>query len=329
MFIKARVRTARNYVAPARHYSKKQTKRERWDTKQAAFVYLDGMYQLVLPHPRLSPFIHSYWQLDLSAEGACDVYENLFAYPYVNLVFSLGTPYFKSEDYFNRSEAILNTKLIGLRTLPIQYRHTASNYLIGVKFQPGGLYPFSSVPAHELVNQLVSLVDVLPTEGQALERLLSMPTTLVARSTKLNAFFGSQIKKINRHPYTTVQHLLGEFTKALRSKPATVDKWAESVHHTSKTIERYFNSVIGLPPKRCLNLIRCRQAVCYVQQSGDYGAATAFGYYDQNHFIKEVKKYTGLTPSQLIVAQPPVQPVELINNGEHTSHNKFAGSLLT
>lgn len=77
-----------------------------------------------------------------------------------------------------------------------------------------------------------------------------------------------------------------------------------STQYSYSTIERYFKRETGLTPKRYQSLQRYKQAVreLYVTRVTDWQYyVTKYGYYDQSHFIKEIKRYTSFTPQQLLL----------------------------
>ena len=73
-----------------------------------------------------------------------------------------------------------------------------------------------------------------------------------------------------------------------------------------KYLERHFLQIVGPTPKRFTRIARFQ----YVMQTLRYTAFHAWpsialdcGYYDQAHFIKEFKAFTGATPSEFIARQ--------------------------
>ena len=68
---------------------------------------------------------------------------------------------------------------------------------------------------------------------------------------------------------------------------------AEKMFVTSKTINRYFNRVVGISPKNYFSVVRARTALThYVNHNADFNPY-GFGYYDMSHFYKEVVRFTG------------------------------------
>lgn len=64
-----------------------------------------------------------------------------------------------------------------------------------------------------------------------------------------------------------------------------------------RKINRYFNKQFGLSLKTFLNIIRLRSSFDSIKDGILY---PQFDYYDQSHFIKEVRKYTGESPKELL-----------------------------
>ncbi|MGL5890192.1 MAG: AraC family transcriptional regulator, partial [Bacteroidia bacterium] len=58
----------------------------------------------------------------------------------------------------------------------------------------------------------------------------------------------------------------------------------------------YFNSRFGFPLKEFLKIVRCNAS--YKDIAGG-NLSPQKNFFDQAHFIKELKKYTGKTPKEL------------------------------
>jgi hypothetical protein len=71
---------------------------------------------------------------------------------------------------------------------------------------------------------------------------------------------------------------------------------AEQVFWTNRQINRYLNSYIGIPLKKFLTIQKCSEIVSGIVL-GKYSPYDSF--YDQAHFIREVKKHTGATPTKI------------------------------
>lgn len=80
-------------------------------------------------------------------------------------------------------------------------------------------------------------------------------------------------------------------------------KIMQATNYSYSTIERHFKRETGLTPKKFQTLSRFKAAVteiCATKNSDWMNYVTTYDYYDQAHFIKEVKKFARMTPNQLL-----------------------------
>ena len=84
----------------------------------------------------------------------------------------------------------------------------------------------------------------------------------------------------------------------------TIADLADRYSLSYKQLERLFQTYIGLSPKLYMRILRFNKTFrTFHQNQGQnrklVDVAYNTGYFDQNHYIKEVKAFSGLTPSQL------------------------------
>jgi len=76
----------------------------------------------------------------------------------------------------------------------------------------------------------------------------------------------------------------------------TVKELSQQVFWSSRQINRYFNQQFGISLKAYCNILRFRASLEHIAEGKLYPEEAFF---DQNHFIKEVKKYAGVVPKEL------------------------------
>lgn len=81
----------------------------------------------------------------------------------------------------------------------------------------------------------------------------------------------------------------------------SVTQVLEQVFWEQKQVNRYFNKYIGFSLKTYMNIQRAYSAYFDIKQAKL--APTQDTFYDQSHFIKEIKKYTGATPKEVFQNQ--------------------------
>jgi transcriptional regulator GlxA family with amidase domain len=71
---------------------------------------------------------------------------------------------------------------------------------------------------------------------------------------------------------------------------------------TQRSLERHFLDDIGMSPKELLHIFRINKAIRLINDKPNCdltGISYLSGYYDQSHFIKDIKKILGISPGQL------------------------------
>jgi AraC-like DNA-binding protein len=172
--------------------------------------------------------------------------------------------------------------------------------MIGVHFKPGGLAPFLEMPASELTGQVIELDDLWGGDAADLRHRLLEATGARARFRVLEEFLLRRtVRPLTHHP--AVAHALGELredTPVLR-----VRQVADSLGFSHKHFIELFRAAVGLTPKRFWRVRRFQQTLTGINagQSVDWAeVALAAGYYDQAHFVRDFKAFSGLTPSEYL-----------------------------
>lgn len=76
----------------------------------------------------------------------------------------------------------------------------------------------------------------------------------------------------------------------------TVKALSEKVAWSSRQINRYFNYQYGLSLKAYCNILRFRASLAHIAQGKLF---PELNFTDQTHFIKEIKKFSGVVPKEL------------------------------
>ncbi len=71
---------------------------------------------------------------------------------------------------------------------------------------------------------------------------------------------------------------------------------SNQIYWTNRQINRYLNKYIGVSLKKYLNIQKCYQSYLHIREGKFFPEK---GFFDQPHFIREIKKHTGETPKSL------------------------------
>jgi AraC-like DNA-binding protein len=181
--------------------------------------------------------------------------------------------------------------LSGIMNSVTSFKNLTKNSFLGIKFKPGGLAQFTNTPMSEYSNKLTEY------EDPKLKLLIDLDVRLTSR---LDKHFLSKMKdqKSVSPIINHIRHHQGKVSiKSLTEKFAIADR----------TLERIFNRQVGVAPKEFTSLIRFQAALGRILRKSSNelrdnleGLAFDSGFYDHAHFTREVKRFTGSCPTDLI-----------------------------
>jgi AraC-like DNA-binding protein len=201
---------------------------------------------------------------------------------------NLGTPYYLSVP--NKTHLInADDDILVLRDTSIEKFKQPTDHIFTVKFLPGGLEAVLGINQANLIGQVINLNRILPPE---FIKKIKQPLNFEERLALMQNFLLSCYKNKSGDHYLQFVTDCIENYDAARMQINT-SQMAEKMFVTSKTINRYFNKVVGTSPKNYFSIMRTRVALtAYVNQK-ELFTPYDFGYYDMSHFYKDVVKFTG------------------------------------
>jgi len=202
---------------------------------------------------------------------------------------NLGEPYFISGD--NKQHLIrADHDILILRDSIVERYNTPSDNIFTIKFYPGGLEAVLGISQLKCMGKVIDLKAILPPK---LLQQIKQPLSFTERCELMQRFLLSVFKNTRRndHYLRFVSDCIDHYQA--NDMQINTGEMAERMFTTSKTINRYFNRVVGISPKNYFSIMRARTALtCYVNQKATF-TPYDFGYYDMSHFYKEVVKFTG------------------------------------
>lgn len=243
------------------------------------------------PGPALSPFVRVVWTLE--HDGAPPPADRILPDGCMELVFHLGDP-FAALDRDGRAIVQPRAFLVGQMTEALRVAPSSRARVVGIRFQPGGAFPFLRAPQDRLAGTLPALEDVWPALARERERLgdeRSMDA-VVARIEAVLTRAAAGVPPPDRRVAGSAAAI------AASAGAVAIDRLARECGLGPRQLERLFKERVGLGPKRLARLVRF-QAGLRAHESGASvsRAALAAGYADQAHFAREFKAIAGVTPT--------------------------------
>jgi len=194
--------------------------------------------------------------------------------------------------------------LLGARGQGYLLNHMGVPHYIAVRFKPGGLSAFARLPLFELADVYLDLDRVWePSIVRGLEdQLFHAPTAQVQAAILDRALLG----RLN--PPDHLQRLLYSVNQLQGfSMAQSIPALADEINLSQKHFERLFARYIGFRPSLFARVARFQRAL-YIspQVLGRLNLgqlAVHLGYYDQAHFTRDFKQFSGSTPNHFFAAQ--------------------------
>ncbi len=231
----------------------------------------DLLYKISKPAKPLSDFVDSFWMLHNQSDenketiGLPDGRIDLSLYtsahqPFRMVLLGLGTQHMPAVVPARARMFVLSFKLLAAEYI---LQESIAGILNYGKILPDGFWDFSE-------NDLLDFEAFVAKATQKIQSLL--PAAVDERKHKLFDLI-----------YTANGNI-------------TVKELSAQVYWSSRQINRYFNQYFGLSLKAFCNILRFRYSLEQVAR-GELFPEDHFT--DQNHFIKEIKKFSGVVPKEL------------------------------
>ena len=249
------------------------------------------------PSKALSGYIKCYWILE--SEFVPDEPERILPDGCTELIFHYGDQYERiSEEGATEQPKNL---LVGQIKRAIRLQPTGKTGMLGIRFYPWGLYPFTAMPVNELTEQFVEADVLFKQAGDLSEQLCSsLGQQEIIQHTE--AFLLSIINKRHRKHFYHADKFSGIIPELLKdTSDASVTGLAASANLSVRQFNRKFNEVTGLAPKQFIRIARMQQFIHSYRSVRDSASLHSLiydcGYYDPAHFTHDFKNISGINPS--------------------------------
>lgn len=197
----------------------------------------------------------------------------------------------------NSNEVFADGWVHGVYTTPA-YHYSSRADCYGIRFHPIGLHAIFGIDMQRLANKFFRPSEILP------DRFLAEIWKLDdIRHTK--AGHDSIFQLIREWTKEPLDAWLSDFYWEIRSSQQTIslaDAYERS-GRSPKYVNERFKRAVGITPKvfsRILRLDALLLALDPSQQVNWAEHAHNYGFYDQSHFNRDFRNFTGLTPSEYL-----------------------------
>lgn len=166
---------------------------------------------------------------------------------------------------------------------------------IGIRLKPGAFYHIYQIDCSLVMDATI------PYQNIETKYNLENIFTLSQQREKIDFLFDYFIHKTCDYLPDTYEKLID--TMYLTLNENCISQIANDFSYSIRHLNRIFYQHYGLNPKTLLNILRLHQCLS-VLLSKDLSTLTSLainsGFSDQSHFIKDIKKYCGISPTELL-----------------------------
>ena len=256
-------------------------------------------YQTFQPHPDLESVISCYWTLEVPKTDDAQR-QRIIPDGTIEMAFILGDDikrYTSDDDFILQPRAMV----LGQTIEPFYIEPTGYVNTFAIRFYPYGFANFVTEPIKNLVNKETP-IELLFGERttKKLEQKIIQAEDAEQRIDIIESFLLDRLSEkstVDNIVKTTIDTLL------LTKGSASIRTILKEDISKRRQLERKFVKQIGISPKQLGKVIRLQTALkMLLNEEGESLTNVAYKseYYDQAHFIKDFKEFTGVNPKEFL-----------------------------
>jgi AraC-like DNA-binding protein len=265
-------------------------------------------YQEIIPDSRLKQYVKCYYYYESSSAVAFE--DTVFPSGSMEIIFNLGSGHWQTavgNDFQNTPPV----ELWGQITQPLAIRSIGSNTMMGIRFLPHGaaLFLDGNAKADDFNNQVIDYRDVAGRQAAALHQRLLETNKERERIALIETFLLTTLEDRSKKRSQNLNIVNDVMHELRRQEPEeNINTIASRYGISSRYLQKLFLQYTGLTPKLYSKIHRFQHSLRLVTKNESPLTSIAYdcGYFDQSHFIREFKSFTGRTPSGYALETSPL-----------------------
>lgn len=248
------------------------------------------------PHPALRPYVQNLGYINLSPGLDGDANFDFFPHGFSGLILNLA-PDRMIYDAVQDCELKTFFRFSGQFDSHRTYRCRTAHFVF-INFTPYGAYFLLGLPQDEFRNSKIEMEDIFPKLKAFCTLLEDLGSNADVILRVLQSWLLQKARSVTSTSCGTMEYAISRIRQG--SGTASVRNLCSDVAMSITSLEDHFKEKIGLTPKMYSRIERFNQCLRFIQTRPEMSwcdIAQEFGYFDQNHFIREFKRFYGYTPS--------------------------------
>lgn len=254
--------------------------------------------QNIEPHYLLKSYIDKMWLFESSGKMPAADLKLVVPNGHIKLSVAFRNGIVASVNGKSFTSKEQNISLTGLVDVPVilDVEEDVATGTIVVEFNPQGAYRFFQISLNDIKNQIHPLTDIIGNVGKQLEEQISNVESIEDKIGLLQQFLLKQFMLQSED--SIFEYCVAKITSS--KGKITINELEKKTGYSSRWLNMKFADKLGISPKNLSTIIRFNQYYNAVANNNEMDfMQNAFydHYYDQSHFLKEFKRFTGQSHS--------------------------------
>ncbi|MEP7322334.1 MAG: helix-turn-helix transcriptional regulator [Saprospiraceae bacterium] len=250
---------------------------------------------------QVQPPLHQWVQFIWISKGANDTTKSkILPNGVIELILNFGNKQktlnpdtFKTDKYFK------SFWVAGLQTKPIIIQSLTDTNLIGIRFLPGGAYPFFKFPISNITDKVLE-ADWMKKELQELRNIINELSDHKKIVQTLQEYLWT---KFDGSCLTNESVLYVANKLFFSDAEISISELVRKAGYSHKHFISLFKKQVGTSPKNLQRIMRLQQVIQLVKNKPDVkwiDILYQFPFYDAPHFANDFKELAGMTPEKYL-----------------------------
>lgn len=276
------------------------------------------LYKKIIPNKILAPYIESIWIQDNDSDASKIDFQPTTVLPATktDFIFHFKDPFVQIDN--NKDITLPKFLFCGQRTKPVKVKASGKTGMIIFNMSPFRISSLINLNMSETIDRSIDFYDIFNNKIlRDIEEKFDEADDPFKKIKIMEDFLISTLE--GNKEDLLVSNIAGNIN--FNFGKLHISKIAKEYKISRRNLFRRFNNNFGVNPKQFSRIIRFQKTL-YLKKSGMPWAdiCEKCNYYDQSHFINEMKEFSGVTPDKITLLFNSTSLKKYFNSSSSLSH---------